>query len=603
MQDIHDLLSNTLSLTSRKLIGSFVTKVNESYELLFSSAGDAIIVRTEELVRLRAGGKPRIIGANLKTQRLLRVSLLSLNTLKGYRETNDHVLLNYALRLVQEFMPKRDNVDPPFYGALSDSISNESRFCTVPYRHERPRLKWDALSSFEERSVARGKTYSSIRRRENRATDRLNDADIKLINLWANDNEQKLTRSDLSSEYSKTLSRFKRYIYARMAEKFVAEFYEKQLSVKANDVSILQLGGQDSRWKTHDIEADTLIDVKNATVFSSNRRRHNYFDKFKSVDEMDVAIAGVLSDANGPRYEKGIRQTLLGLVTRRDVVDATDAVNALPDRLFPVTVYFETGYIPAWAFELAEYTPDYEVLYEWAVILARKPETIMSLAIACGRHRECDVYPALSESQRGLVDRFALAVSRSSYRKLTIALFSISEFINSVAQGKDGAAVIRFLRRMISIEDFTDWPRTITVPYSGLVLSGSRQLKIGDEYEIYVDCPGGDAGCLYDPTNSIKDLLSMLEQCGEQIASSGMTFCHFDAPSPYMLLGKTDLGERLTIYTYCGGRSKSGFRCDNFPLSFGKHANCRTCGRLICDECGFCSERCVARPGDSGAKF
>ena len=59
-----------------------------------------------------------------------------------------------------------------------------------------------------------------------------------------------------------------------------------------------------------------------------------------------------------------------------------------------------------------------------------------------------------------------------------------------------------------------------------------------------------------------------------------------------MLLGKTDRGEKLTIYTYCGGKKKGGFRCDNFPLSIVKHPNCQTCGRLVCDECGFCSERC-----------
>jgi hypothetical protein len=304
-------------------------------------------------------------------------------------------------------------------------------------------------------------------------------------------------------------------------------------------------------------------------------RRHNYVDKFKSVNEVDVAIAGVLTDGSRVKGERGYRQTLLGLVTRRDIQEATDAVNTLPDRIFPVTVHFDSGYIPAWAFELDAYTPGHHVLYEWAVILARKPETILALAIACGRHEQCDVYQVLAQPQKDLVDRLALVVARSSYRKLTIALFVLSEFMHAIVQGKNGAAVVRFIRKMISVEDFTE-------------------RKIG-EYEIYVDCPGGEAGALYDPTNSLKDLLSMLEECGEQIAVSGIAFRHFDAPSPYMLLGKTDRGERLTIYTYCGGTTESGFRCDNFPLSLVKHPNCQTCGRLICNQCGYCSERCFEK--------
>ncbi|ANY85436.1 hypothetical protein BB934_45290 (plasmid) [Microvirga ossetica] len=596
--DLHQLLFKTLSFRSTKTVGSVVTQHKEEYDLFFNHAGDPIIVRWKELKRLQDGDKPRIIAANLKAQHLFRQSLRGLEGLKGYREIDDQVWLDTALKLLKAFMPKRDTLDPPFYGALTDTNTNETRFGTVPYPHGRPKHHWHVLSSFEKRTVVTWKTLSSISRRENRAEDRLNDEDIELINLWTNDSDEKLTRDEVDkwSDYSQTLPRFKRYIYARMAEKFVADFYRYQLGVSAVDVSILQVSGRDVRWKTHDIEADTLIDVKNATVFTSNRRRHNYVDKFKAVAGVDVAIAGVLTDGSGPDREKGIRQTLLGLVTRRDVQESTDAVNTLPDRLFPVTVHYDTGYIPAWAFEIEAYTPDYTVLYEWAAILARKPETIMALAIACGRHQECDVYQVLSQSQRDLVDRFALAVSRSSYRKLTIALFALSEFMHSVVRGENGAAVIRFIRRMISVENFTDWIRR--EPAQGSSGSGPferRHVFKIMEYEIDVDCPGGDSGALYDPTGSLSDLLKMLEECGERIALSGINFRHFDAPSPYMLLGKTDRGEKLTIYTYCGGKSKSGFRCDNFPLTLVKHPNCQTCGRLVCNECGYCSERCEER--------
>ena len=71
-----------------------------------------------------------------------------------------------------------------------------------------------------------------------------------------------------------------------------------------------------------------------------------------------------------------------------------------------------------------------------------------------------------------------------------------------------------------------------------------------------------------------------------------MSFVHFDAPGPHVLVGKDERGNRVTLYAYCGGKLKNGSWCNHFPLIITRNPSCRSCGRLICNECEFCSEGC-----------
>lgn len=422
----------------------------------------------------------------------------------------------------------------------------------------------------------------------NAPAERLDATDVQLINRWSPyPPDRQLSLEDLALERSDRFRLNRHLIYARMAEKFVLDFYTHQLGRRVKDVSVRQLDGGDPSWMTHDIAADVPIDVKNATIFGA-RRRHNFVERFKRTGGRDVHIAGVLTEF--PRSASpGIRQAFLGLVALADVERAVWAVNELPGRAGPVRLSFDSGYIPPWAFELDAYRERYEMDAAWFEVLITKPDTRIAVAIARGKARESSIYLAMNRAQRGLVDRLLHVIDRASYRKMSIALFTISEFLAALQRGCNGSAVIQFIRRLISVEA----PADSTVRIAGLG-SGLRAAKsMRETYRVRLDLEPSQTGGLYDPTKSLIELLDLLERAGDGIARSHMKLEHFDAPSPYMLLARTTGGRKVTVYAYCGGTNDAGYACERFPLIIGFHATCDGCGRLVCDDCGFCSEGCI----------
>jgi hypothetical protein len=112
------------------------------------------------------------------------------------------------------------------------------------------------------------------------------DQDLALATSWVYKTENK--------EYEKA-----RMLSARWAEKAAARFY-RTLGYETLDVSIEQLLGRNSNWKTYDllIDGSIPIDVKNARTPVNNRQR--YVDlsvpAFKSTRaRKEVRIVGVLS--------------------------------------------------------------------------------------------------------------------------------------------------------------------------------------------------------------------------------------------------------------------------------------------------------------------
>ncbi|MDO8359648.1 MAG: hypothetical protein Q7T08_06365 [Devosia sp.] len=538
------------------------------------TSGHTIMMWRRDEAPLRRGEYPFVVGADLTDRRPIVISARYLSTLTADFDGAGSARLGEVLSELQRFRTEGHR----YHGVLDAQLSHGSGVLFTARGPEPARIRWTDLSDL-----------SIIGPGSNEPAKRLDEVDVRLINTWSHyPPDRQLSVSDLSLQKSDRFRLNRRFIYARMAEKFVHAFYTEQLRKQAVDVSARQLDENDLRWITHDIAADVPIDVKNATVFGS-RRRHNFVEQFKRTGGREVYIAGVLTEYPAPSL-MGVRQAFLGLVSLPDVERALSAVNELPGRAGPVRLSFDSGYIPPWAFEVDAYRQQYGMGAEWIDILAANPETRIAVSIAGGRHRDSSIYRGMNVVQKAFVDRLVHVIDRASYRKLSIALFAISEFLAALARGNDASNVIRFIRRLISVsaEGFSGTAIRIAGLGSGLIAAKSMR----ETYKVRLGLTPSAIGGLHDPTKSLVELLDLLEKAGDRIARSELKLAHFDAPSPYILLARTISGRKVTVYAYCGGKKDNGYPCERFPLVMGRHATCDDCGRLICDDCDFCSAGC-----------
>lgn len=546
--------------------------LNPGEWLYFDMSGHTVMMWRRDEAPLRRGEYPFVVGADLTDRRPIAISARHLSSLTHDYDGLTGARLELVLFELQRFRTEKNRN----HGVLDAQLSHAPEALFTAPGPEPARIRWTNLSDL-----------SIIGSRSNDPAKRLDEIDVRLINAWSHyPPDRQLTLDALSFQRSDRFRLNRRFVYARMAEKFVCDFYTHQLQKGAADVSVRQLDGNDPRWMTHDIAADVPIDVKNATVFG-RRRRHNFVEQFKHTGGRDVHIAGVLTEFPSS-VSLGIRQAFLGLVSLPDVERALSAVNELPGRAGPVRLSFDRGYIPPWAFEIDAYRQRYETGAEWIDILAANLETRFAVSIARGLHRESSIYRSMNMVQRAFVDRFVHVIDRASYRKLSIALFAMSEFLAALASGNDVSNVIRFIRRLISIDGF---PATsIRIAGFGSGLLAAKPMR--EIYKVRLDLAPNATGGLHDPTKSLVDLLDLLEKAADGIARSALRLEHFDAPSPYMLLARTTGGRKVTVYAYCGGKNDNGYACERFPLIMGHHATCDDCGKLICDDCDFCSEGC-----------
>lgn len=538
--------------------------------LYLDMSGHTVMMWRRDEAPLRRGEYRFVMGADLTDRRPVAISPRYLSTLTDDFDGASETRLEEVLSELQRFRVEAHR----YHGVLDTQLAQEALF-TAPGPAQ-ARIRWTSLSDLSVMSAW-----------NNAPAERLNEADVQLINTWSQyPPDRQLSLGDLALQKSDRFRLNRRFIYARMAEKFVHDFYAHQLQLHAIDVSVRQLDGGDRSWITHDISADVLIDVKNATVFG-RRRRHNYVEQFKRTGGTDVHIAGVLTEYPASGLI-GVRQAFLGLVSLPDVEQALSAVNELPGRAGPVRLSFDNGYIPPWAFEVDAYRQRYEVGTEWIDILAPSPETRMAISIARGSHRDSSIYRGMNGVQKAFVDRFSSVMERASYRKLSIALFAISEFLAALASGNSASATMRFIRRLISVDSFPSTAVRLAGFGSGLVAAKSMR----ETYKVRLDLEPSATGGLHDPTKSLVELLDLLEKAADGIVRSALKLEHFDAPGPYMLLGRTANGRKVTVYAYCGGKNDNGYACERFPLIIGHHETCEDCGRLICDDCDFCAEGC-----------
>lgn len=574
----------------------------ETIALVFDRDLRPIVTKKEWLDRFESGESIRILAALIDdAPGIIAIRAHDLPELLSFEDVRDEVDLRHISACIKKFMKKRLRVGPPFYGLTSGRSASKYDF--MIYRE--PNLTDEALTSRIKKFWEHPPSIMASRERislhfSNFIGFSISETDEELIEAWAGVNTANGERS-LISRHSMRLNdpakKLKYLIHARLAEKTAISIYSALSKEPVEDVSILQLGGQDTRWKDFDIRADKPIDVKNTTIYRNNTRQ-NFVRKFKRANGDDVVIAGIATRQDRVR----VIQTYLGEVSQDDLRMTEAAIQRAFSNVEPVQIRLDDRHLPAWAFEYPFGQLNYTELLDAYKLLADKPKSILAAAIAAGKVRDIPTYEKLPPSQRRIVDLFSEVVNNSSYSKKTIVLFAVAGVVSETLTGGDPQGFVNFFRQLLEMEELgqTEPPR---VPSIDLIFGKSRAVQSDKTGVGARRCPPfreSNIGGLADPLDSVPKMLSLLSQAAVGVASSGLDFVAFHAPNPHILLGCPKDGPVITVYAYCGGRSKIGISCDTFPMVIGRNDTCRSCGKLICHECGFCSTGCARQPCSTG---
>lgn len=392
-----------------------------------------------------------------------------------------------------------------------------------------------------------------------------------------------------------------RLISARLAERAATEYY-KTIGLSVEDISITQLNKNNDQWRDFDILVDGKpIDVKNArkSYTSPNSYVQHCIPQFKKFRKTEVIIVGTLSEYvsfykkinsppfwpdnfdepfNSPSFppddfDEQINNppycTVLGEVSISKIRKIYKWSCSRFGEILGLKGIWKPEFQPGWAFE---YPPEHYRFRSDAI--AKIPEVLLRfnqlgvygdrvpgwLLSMCPDHSIITLMTKTPLEEKILTDLHSLEeyidISRPTIFILIMGLFLESMFKCELAD--DLAAT---LRRLLMVE--------LSVGFKPLGLD--------------------------DPQNYISSLIDCLEKVHEEGRRREMRFKSFEMTHPSILKGQTDNGKCITLIAYCGGWKKYPItvRCGKTPLFFGTNDICPSCGHLICDACGFCSQTCT----------
>lgn len=559
------------------IMGGEPSYVNLS--LVFDKDRRPIVTKETWIAALKAGEQKRIIGARIDDPGLTAIRQHDLPSLLSLDEVVDSQATKELEKNIRRFMKDRLREGPPYFRAIGGyphwGYQEKHSFRIFSYGN----AESDEIKSKIEKfwrygaSVQFSHRVLSIGFRDNIGFY-IEKPDEALILSWAGQSasdgdEHIISRGSMRMKDS--AKRYTRLIYARLAEKTAISIYSSLSNETVEDCSILQTRGKDNRWRDFDIWASRPLDVKNTTVYRQNARQ-NFVPKFKRSGSQDVVISAF---ATMRGTFGGIEQTYLGEVSQHDLELSRAAVQRAFPGLETIQVRFDDQHLPAWSFEYPFGQLNYEELFNAYLLLAERPESILAAALAAGNVHEIGAYTRLSARQRRIIDSFFQVVLESTYSKRTIVIFAVSGFISEVLSGGAPLSFVRFFRKLFQMEEL------------------GRRYGDGVGAKKCPPFPESNTGGLPDPLHSVRNMFDLLERAAEAISASGLDFEAFHAQNPHVLLGRLKGGRQVTLYAYCGGRSKASIPCDTFPLILGKNDTCHRCGKLVCHECGFCSSGCT----------
>lgn len=403
----------------------------------------------------------------------------------------------------------------------------------------------------------------------------LSESDISLCLAWANcARPLNFVHTGLSLlKQHLTPYDAARLLSARAAELAVQEYYFG-LGQSVTDIAITQLSKDDSRWKAFDLLVDDLpIDVKNARRSFSSPESYveHCVPRFKINRQtgIEVSIAGVLSPyiSNPEEILAGGGACLvLGIVNVSEIRCLYEWMRDRFRDCLNLSGIWNPGYLPGWIFEYppAQYVSRDEMAVKitnlidcFLALRMVSPELIppsyLSLYRNAGLLKKLRLPP---RDHRILSDLHALQAT-VGLKRSSLYVYSMGLLIEAICTGDNVEDVANSLGRFIFL------------PPVGSVLG------------------------LIDQQDYVRQIITMLVSIGQTAQARGLSFTAFQMPSPAILKGLRSDGVWMTLIAYCGGWLESPkIKCGTSPLIFGAHDTCESCGRLVCDKCGFCSDSC-----------
>ena len=408
------------------------------------------------------------------------------------------------------------------------------------------------------------------------AYSEINDHDLALATCWAN--------AEKDNDYTMA-----RMLSARVAEKIAGKFYQS-LGFEVDDVSIKQItsdlnttpNDDSNKWQLYDLLLNKRIsiDVKNSrTPYSSDATyvEHCVSRFKKDRRSQNVIIAGVLSpylqlsyiqEPNKIHYEATVKY--LGETT---ISDFTRLEERFGRRFLRLSIN-ATNFIPRWMFEF----PDkfYEMRNQRRLQLQQIAIELMPTIEECGRFRVNPIPAYLSSG-----------ISFPDVWKADLKAWQIDFYTRIRPRDKSVATMpvlflallVHFLEAVTQDKKWKDYDPELY-----------RQLLYNSTTDENLQMPLG----IFDPLKTINSFIETLAILWTNKEHTKLNeFCLFKFNGVGLLEGKRLNKEKYeTILAYCGGFIDGKGKCGNYPLILGKHENCPSCGKLICEKCGHCSATC-----------
>ena len=476
--------------------------------------------------------------------------------------------------------------DRPDWQAKDEYIFLEARIFNLQELASAVAAKWPDTSHQDpgernRKQIARAliDIWSCLRQTKASSTRRveieLSEQDSDLCLLWSGNHQTHFgevrTLINVLGYYEAA-----RLSSARAAELAAAEYY-RALDFMVEDVSILQLGGVDRRWKDFDLFVDSRpIDVKNARRSFSNPDTYveHCVPKFKSDRQTgkEVVIVGVLSNSVkvDPLFQE-IRTDALVLGELRDS-EFENLLGWLQVRFGDVIDYAatkEASFHPGWQFE---YPPEH---YPGHSSARAHVQNVMSL-LDVGGLEPCEI-PLWF---------LPLAAANQSLEKLQLPATkaTIAQDIRSIESGPGISRPALYLYVMSAFLKMMSQQRAT----DALAKALDEMLFVGHIKTSRDQYPVG----LEDPQRYVFCLIAAMQQIGAAVHRQGRKLTSFALRHPAILKGRLENGEWITLLAYCGGWFQSKYKCGTIPLVYGTHSLCEECSHLICSRCDYCSHNC-----------
>ena len=360
---------------------------------------------------------------------------------------------------------------------------------------------------------------------------------------------------------------------ARCAELVALNVY-REIFGAVEDLSILQrISPSDPRWQTADLTAGgRWIDVKNARRSFSSRNSYSEHcvKRFKSDGaNHQVVVSGFLSEYHPDgAIGTGEKVVWLGETTRGTI----EKLRSLFE-----TDYLQLDFSGRWANRIPPWLFDYphECYSERNAALA----TVRSHGFVLPRsHCPLGFLVLFDRVERALPENPLSEEALTLSRRLAACAIST--------------------RPMLFLHILDRFCHTVreSVPFPSKSL---RQILFPAESLALPECSNYAAPlAILDPLETVKELLDVLERVADHCAQRAVAFTSFKLAGAGIFQGRHKTGNWQTIFAYCGGwrsHPRGGrVKCGQNPLFIGQNELCEAvpCGKLICHECGYCSQNC-----------